>query len=118
MASQQELTPIAVSVKQSARRTTLPLPASPTRLPAGTGDASSTATRRKSMQRRIIVTAGNTQPEIRQRGYVYQKGRKHSDPWLPTQRAYGFFRKDAPGQSAQVEVRPALGFCRDRMSAM
>jgi len=70
------------------------------------------------MQRRIIVTAGNTQPEIRQRGYVYQKGRKQSDPWLPTQRAYGFFRKDAPGQSAQVEVRPALGFCRDRMSAM
>jgi integrase len=70
------------------------------------------------MQRRIIVTAGNTQPEIRQRGYVYQKGRKQSDPWLPTQRAYGFFRKDAPGQFAQVEVRPALGFCRDRMSAM
>ena len=70
------------------------------------------------MSRRIIVTAGNTEPEIRQRGYVYQKGRKQSDLWLPTQRAYGFFRKDMPGQSAQVEVRPALGFCRDRMSAM
>ena len=49
---------------------------------------------------------------------MYQKGRKQSDPWLPKQRAYGFFRKDAPGQSTQVEVRPALGFCRDRMSAM
>src|SRR6266699_1124130 len=67
---------------------------------------------------RIIVSVGNTEPEIRQRGYVYQKGRKQSDPWLPTQRAYGFFRKDVPGQSTKVEVRPALGFCRDRMGAM
>jgi len=70
------------------------------------------------MNRRIIVSAGNTKPEIRQRGYVYQKNRKQSDPWLPTQRAYGFFRMDVPGQSTQVEVRPALGFCRDRMGAM
>jgi integrase len=70
------------------------------------------------MSRRIIVHAGTAEPEIRQRGYVYQKGRKQSDPWLPTQRAYGFFRKDVPGQSTQVEVRPALGFCRDRMGAM
>ena len=70
------------------------------------------------MSRRIIVSAGSAKPEIRQRGYVYQKGRKQSDPWLPTQRAYGFFRKDSPGQPTQVEVRPALGFCRDRMSAV
>ena len=49
---------------------------------------------------------------------MYQKGRKLSDPWLPTQRAYGFFRVDAPGQTKQVEVRSPLGFCRDRMSAM
>ena len=70
------------------------------------------------MSRRIIVSAGNAQPEIRQRGSVYQKGRKLSDPWLPTQRAYGFFRVDAPGQTKQVEVRSPLGFCRDRMSAM
>ncbi len=69
------------------------------------------------MSRRIIVS-GNAEPEIRQRGYVYQKGRKQSDPWLPTQRAYGFFRMDAPGKTKQVEVRPALGFCRDRMGAM
>jgi integrase len=70
------------------------------------------------MSRRVIVSAGNTKPEIRQRGYVYQKDRKQSDPWLPTQRAYGFFRMDSPGQTKQVEVRPALGFCRDRMGAM
>jgi integrase len=70
------------------------------------------------MSRRIIVAAGNTEPEIRQRGYVYQKGRKQSDAWVPTERAYGFFRKDVPGQTKQVEVRCPLGFCRDRMSAM
>ena len=70
------------------------------------------------MSRRIIVSAGNTEPEIRQRGYVYQKGRKQSDAWVPTERAYGFFRKDVPGQTKQVEVRCPLGFCRDRMSAM
>jgi integrase len=70
------------------------------------------------MQRRIIVTAGNTEPEIRQRGYVYQKNRKQSDAWVPTERAYGYFRVDVPGQTKQGEVRPALGFCRDKMSAM
>ena len=70
------------------------------------------------MSRRIIVTAGSTEPEIRQRGYVYQKERKQSDPWVPTQRAYGFFRKDVPGETKQKEHRVALGFCRDRMSAM
>jgi integrase len=70
------------------------------------------------MSRRIVASAGNTEPEIRQRGYVYQKGRRQSDPWVPTQRAYGFFRVDVPGQSDQQERRKALGFCRDRMSAM
>jgi integrase len=70
------------------------------------------------MSRRIIVSAGTTEPEIRQRGYVYQKGRRKSDPWLPTQRAYGFFRMDVPGQTKQTEVRIPLGFCRDRMIAM
>jgi integrase len=70
------------------------------------------------MSRRIIVAAGNTKPEIRQRGSVYQKGRKQSDAWVPTERAYGYFRVDVPGQTKQGEVRPALGFCRDRMSAM
>ena len=70
------------------------------------------------MSRRIIVSAGNTEPEIRQRGHVYQKGRKKSDPWVPTQRVYGFFRMDVPGQTRQAEVRVPLGLCRDRMSAM
>jgi len=70
------------------------------------------------MSRRIIVAAGNTEPEIRQRGYAYQKGRKQSDAWVPTERAYGFFRKDIPGQTKQVEVRCPLGFCRDRIAAM
>ena len=70
------------------------------------------------MSRRIIVSAPNAQPEIRQRGYVYQKGRKKSDSWIPTQRAYGFFRMDVPGQMKQVGVRIPLGLCRDRMSAV
>lgn len=70
------------------------------------------------MSRRMIVSALNAQPEIRQRGYVYQKGRKKSDAWIPTQRAYGFFRIDVPGQTKQAEVRIPLGLCRDRMSAM
>ena len=70
------------------------------------------------MSRRIIVSATNARPEFRQRGYVYQKGRKKSDPWIPTQRAYGFFRMDVPGQTKQAEVRIPLGLSRDRMSAM
>jgi integrase len=70
------------------------------------------------MSRRIIVSAGNAQPEIRQRGYVYQKGRKKSDPWIPNNRAYGFFRIDVPGQTKQDEIRVPLGFCRDRTSAL
>jgi integrase len=69
------------------------------------------------MSRRIIVSAGNTEPEIRQRGYVYQKGRKKTDPWVPTQRAYGFYRIDVPGQTKQREVRVPLGFRRDKKSA-
>src|SRR5690348_3438126 len=61
-------------------------PASRPTLPRCTGDANWTATRRKSMSRRVIVSAGNTEPEIRQRGHVYQKGRRQSDPWVPTLR--------------------------------
>jgi hypothetical protein len=70
------------------------------------------------MSRRIIVSARNTEPEIRQRGYVYQKGRKKSDPWLSTQRAYGSFRIDVPGHAKQDEIRVPLGFCRDETGAM
>jgi integrase len=69
------------------------------------------------MSRRIVSLPG-APPEIRQRGSVYQKGRKQSDAWVPAERAYGYFRVDVPGQSKQKEVRVALGYCRDWMSAM
>jgi hypothetical protein len=62
------------------------------------------------MSRRIIVSAGNTEPEIRQRGYVYQKHRKKSDPWDRTKRAYGFYRIDVPGETTQGQIRVPLGF--------
>jgi integrase len=61
---------------------------------------------------------GGADPEIRQRGYVYQKGRKKSDRWVATERAYGYFRVDVPGKAKQKEVRIALGLHRDRFSAM
>ncbi len=69
------------------------------------------------MSRRIIVSAGNTEPEIRQRGYVYQKGQKKTDPWIPEERAYGFYRVDISGQTKQKEIRVPLGFRRDKKSA-
>jgi integrase len=103
---------------QASTPTTLHSPASAPTLAPCTGDANSTATRRKSMARRIIVSAGNTEPEIRQRGYVYQKAAKQSDEWIPTKRAYGFFRVDVPGQTKQKGIRRGLGFFRDRMGAM
>jgi integrase len=70
------------------------------------------------MSRRVIVSAGNAEPGVRQRGYVYQRGRRQSDPWIPSERAYGYFRVDVPGQTKQKEVRIGLGFQRDRFSAM
>jgi len=99
------------------RRTPLPSSTSQTTLPADIGTANSIATRRKSLSRRVIVSVGNAKPEIRQRGYPYQKGRKKKDPWLPDKRAYGFYRIDIPGQTKQKEVRVPLGFRRDRKSA-
>jgi integrase len=69
------------------------------------------------MSRRIVSSPG-AKPEIRQRGSVYQKGRKQTDKWFPTERAYGYFRVDVPGEPKQKEVRLALGFCRDKLSAM
>jgi integrase len=69
------------------------------------------------MSRRIIVSAGNTEPEIRQRGYVYQKHRKKSDSWDSTKRAYGFYRIDVPGETTQGQIRVPLGFCRDKKNA-
>jgi integrase len=58
------------------------------------------------------------QQEVRQHGYVYQKNRKQSEAWIPTEQPYGRYRVDVPGESGQREVRVALGFCRDRISAM
>jgi hypothetical protein len=64
-----------------------------------------------------MASAGNTKPDIRQRGYVYQKGRKQTDPCVPTERAYGFYRVDVPGQAKQKQVWVSLGFRRDKKSA-
>lgn len=66
------------------------------------------------MKRRLTGIEG--QQEIRQRGHVYQKSR--GEQWNPTERAYGRFRVDVAGQVEQKEVRVALGFCRDRFSAL
>jgi integrase len=70
------------------------------------------------LSRRIVQGVGEAEPTIRQRGYVYQKGRKKSDPWSPKELAYGRYRVDVPGQQHQKEVRAALGYCRDRIDAM
>src|SRR5271154_7143572 len=64
---------------------------------AGTKRPGQVTTRRKSMSRRVIVLAGKTEPEIRQRGYVYQKGCRKTDPWLPEKRDYCFCRLDFAG---------------------
>lgn len=74
--------------------------------------------RRKSLDRRIVQGVGSALPTVRQRGYVYQKGRRKSDPWLPNKPAYGRYRVDIPGQREQQEIRVPLGQCRDRMDAM
>ena len=70
------------------------------------------------MSRRIVQGVAEAEPTIRQRGYVYQKGRKKSDPWSPKELAYGRYRVDIPGQQQQKEVRAALGYCRDRIDAL
>ncbi len=70
------------------------------------------------MLRRIIPDVETGKPKPRQRGYVYQKGKKKGDPWNPKERAYGRYRIDVPGEHRQKEVRVALGYCRDEMDAM
>jgi integrase len=75
-------------------------------------------TRRKSLMRRIVQDVETGKPKPRQRGYVYQKGRKKGEPWNPKERAYGRYRIDAPGEHKQKEVRIALGYCRDEWDAM
>jgi integrase len=70
------------------------------------------------MSRRIVQGVEKGRPVPRQRGYVYQKGRKKGDPWNPKERAYGRYRIDVPGEHRQKEVRVALGYCREEMDAM
>jgi integrase len=70
------------------------------------------------MSRRIVQHLETGKPVPRQRGYVYQKGRKKGDPWNPKERAYGRYRTDVPGEHNQKEVRVALGYCRNEMDAM
>src|SRR5208283_1605281 len=74
--------------------------------------------RSKSMSRRIVEDAETGKPAIKQRGYVYQKGRKKNELWKPSRASYGRYRTDLPGQHSQKEVRVALGKCRDEMEAM
>jgi len=57
-------------------------------------------------------------PKLRQRGYVYQKGRRKGEPWKPREHAYGRYRIDVPEEHRQKEVRVALGYCRDEWDAM
>ncbi len=70
------------------------------------------------MSRRIVQDVESGKPAIRQRGYVYQKGRKRGEPWNSKGRTYGRYRVDVPGGHGQQEVRVALGYCRDEMDAM
>src|ERR1700688_975454 len=74
--------------------------------------------RSKSMSRRIVEDAETGKPAIKQRGYVYQKGKKKDEPWNPSRAGYGRYRTDLPGERGQKEVRVALGKCRDEMEAM
>ncbi len=70
------------------------------------------------MSRRILQDVETGKPKPRQRGYVYQKGRRKGEPWNPKERAYGRYRIDVPGEHNQKDVRVALGYCRDEMNAI
>jgi hypothetical protein len=70
------------------------------------------------MSRRIVQDARVGIPKRRQRGYVYQKGKKKGQSWNPRERSYGRYRIDVPGERGQKEVRVALGYCRDELDAM
>jgi integrase len=70
------------------------------------------------MSRRIVEDLETGKPAVKQRGYVYQKGKRKTDPWNPSQATYGRYRVDVPGERGQKEVRVALGRCRDEMEAV
>ena len=52
-----------------------------------------------------------------QQGYVYQKGRRKSDPWRPNELAFVQFYRDVPGEPDQRHVALCLGHCRTRSIA-
>jgi len=52
-----------------------------------------------------------------QNGYIFQKGKKRSDAWLPKEPAYVQFWKDVPGQQNPRREVLALGLCRTRTLA-
>jgi hypothetical protein len=52
-----------------------------------------------------------------QQGYVFQKGRKRSDAWLPKEPAYVQFWRDTPGQVKPKKEKACLGICRTRTIA-
>jgi integrase len=70
------------------------------------------------MSRRVVQDVETGKPKLRQRGYVYQRGKRKGEPWDPKERAYGRYRIDVPGQHGQKEVRVALGYCHDELDAM
>jgi hypothetical protein len=52
-----------------------------------------------------------------QQGYVYQKGRKRSDAWLPKTPAMVQFWRDVAGQVESKKEKLSLGLCRTRTIA-
>jgi len=52
-----------------------------------------------------------------QQGYVYQKGRKRLDAWLPKKPAMLQFWRDVPGQAEPKKEKVCLGLCRTRTIA-
>jgi|SRR5579862_4850 len=52
-----------------------------------------------------------------QKGYIFQKGRKRSDAWLPSEPAYVQFWRDIPGQDEPKKEKACLGLCRTRTIA-
>jgi hypothetical protein len=52
-----------------------------------------------------------------QQGYVYQKGRRKRDKWLPDEPAYVQYWRDVPGQPDPKRKPIPLGVCRTRTIA-
>jgi len=52
-----------------------------------------------------------------QKGYVFQKGRRKSDPWRPKEPAYVQFFRDVPGEPSPRHEAISLGVCRTRSIA-